>query len=658
MATPTTGSLNVIGSSGGMAPFPTSVYADPEEGGSTWATGSGEWSEGRWAFQLMDNATGKVYDSGLMDLQCPSSSVTATAYYRYGRAPVAGCVIYGAGTYYWRVKYQNRDGDWSAWSNSSEFTVAANTRTKVYVDGTSGNDANNGLSAGAAKKTLNGGLALVTGNDYEVILKDDTTIDVDLATNLGSRSGVWIRRSGDGTAKPILLGKQSGQAITIGSDSVIGDFEFQSDNDIGRLMFDFGDATSNIALVNIDNQYIASFGEIPSGRDSEGIVVYGCRMLAQCRRYMLFIGGPRVINVLGCTWDKGSEVEHTVRLTYALPEGANITEFISIDFTILDQSNRGKSSLRCYIKRFFGAYRTGLYRGAVSLGNIDNTGVGFDTTSTEVPAGPTERFYNYSLECCRIYMENSSEAAQNFTCFEGLLDATLASCLFYNTGGECERIGPRSKGDDDPVENVKHLGCSYFTDGVGNQTIEFRPQLSNVNLIDIQYRGCIFSSTPENFDFHYREIIRANSGIPNNDPANPLFLSENVFWEASHLTGAETRIDILDNDLLGIEYKDVATLNAESWAANNIQEALTIDVNTAEPSGSTTNWQTAVSDITGLFESINGEVYDRTASTWAAGAWQPAGSGTGDVAGYPAEDVPVTSFLGLSAGGQFIVLQT
>lgn len=62
MATPTTGTLNVIGSAGGMAPFPTSVYADPDEAGSTWATGSGNWTEGRWAFQLIDNATGQVYD--------------------------------------------------------------------------------------------------------------------------------------------------------------------------------------------------------------------------------------------------------------------------------------------------------------------------------------------------------------------------------------------------------------------------------------------------------------------------------------------------------------------------------------------------------------------------------------------------------------------
>lgn len=40
MATPTTGTLNVIGSAGGMAPFPTSVYADPDEAGSTWAAGA------------------------------------------------------------------------------------------------------------------------------------------------------------------------------------------------------------------------------------------------------------------------------------------------------------------------------------------------------------------------------------------------------------------------------------------------------------------------------------------------------------------------------------------------------------------------------------------------------------------------------------------
>lgn len=672
MATPTTGSLNVIGSSGGMAPFPTSVYADPDEAGSTWATGSGGWEEGRWAFQLIDDGTDEVYDSGLMDLTCPITGITATAYTRYGAAPIAGCVIFDPGTYHWRVKYQNRDGDWSAWSDSASFTVANNTRTKVYVDGTSGNDANDGLSAGAAKQTMNAALALVTGDDYEVILKDDTTINCTVGTNLASRSGLWIHRSGDGTNKPVVtMGHSSGHAFLVefGTDSLIDGIEFDYDGSTERFLFDVGSGKSNVAWLNIDTNYMQSLAEISSGTDFEGLVVYGCRMLEQCRRYMIFAGGPRVINILGCQWDKGSEVEHIVRVTYNLEsdgsDPAAVTQFISVDFTVLDQANRGKTNFRNYSKKFSGAYRTDFRKGAFSVGDIDVTGVGFQTTSSGEPTGPTERFGPYRYDCCRFYMEDDIPHPQTITIHECVKDVVFASCHIYQRSGNCVLFNWRSNGDDDPIENVKFLGCSFFVANdteysLGNLCIHFSTAISNENLVDIGFRGCLFSSVPENFPVHFREFILLYNGIPNNDPSDPLFLSENVFWDSDHLPPPNDRFDLVDNK--GVEpdvaYKDVTTLNAESWAAGNIQEGLLVDQDTAEPAGTATGWQTVLTDISGLFESLNGEVYDRTASTWAAGAWQPVGSGTGDVAGYPTEDVPVTSFIGLSAGGQFIVLET
>lgn len=142
-----------------------------------------------------------------------------------------------------------------------------------------------------------------------------------------------------------------------------------------------------------------------------------------------------------------------------------------------------------------------------------------------------------------------------------------------------------------------------------------------------------------------------------------LFLDENVFLEPDWLNPAifNGELRILDDGETPANWYDIDLLNAESFADGNIRELLTLDTDTGQPSGSTTGWQTNLTDITGLFESINGEVFDRTDSTWAAGAWQPAGSGTGGVAGYPTEDLPeptTTSYLGLSAGGSYIVLQT
>ena len=666
MATPTTGTLNVVGSGGGMAPFPTSVYADPDEAGSTWATGSGVWSEGRWAFQLIDNATGQVYDSGLMDLQCPITNITATAYNRYGAAPIAGCVIYDPGTYYWRVKYQNRDGDWSAWSNSDTFTVAANTRTKIYVDGDAADDSGNGLTPATAKKTLNAALALISGNDYEVILKDDTSIDVTAGTDISSRSGIWIHRSGDGTNKPIVVGKNTSgpiYAMVCGTDTVASDFVFGYDGVSGRFVFSLGSNKSNTAWLNIDTEYITAFAQIPSGTIHDGLVVYGCTMLAQCRQYMIFAGGPRVINILGCTWDQGSEVEHLVRLTYGITGEPVATEFCSVDFTVLDQANRSKTNLRNYSKRYSGAYRSDFRRGTFSVGDLDVTSVGFDTTSSGVPTGPTERFGPYRYDCCRFYMENAVSHPQTIVVHECVVDIVFSSCHVYQLSGNCVDLNWRSNGDDDPIDNLKFIGCSFFNGGNQSNSVKVNNVISNENLLDIHFRGCIFMGTAQAYNYHYIAIINMATGLPDNSASGLLFLDENVFLEPDWLdpNTFNGELRILGDGETSTNWYDIALLNAESFADGNIRELLTLDTDTGQPSGSTTGWQTKLTDITGLFESINGEVFDRTDSTWAAGAWQPVGSGTGGVAGYPTEGLPeptTPSFLGLSAGGSYIVLQT
>ena len=660
MATPTTGNLNVVGSAGGMAPFPTSVYADIEGVGSTWATGSGTWPEGRWAFQLIDDATGQVYDSGRMDLQCPMSSVTATAYNRYGAGPNAGCVVYDPGTYYWRVKYQNRDGDFSTWANSATFTVAANTRTKIYVDGNAADDSGNGLTSGTAKKTLNATLALINGDDFEVILKDDTSIDVTAGTDISSRSGIWVHRSGDGTSKPTIVGKNTSgavYAIICGSDTVVEDFVFGYDGVAGRLLFSLESNRSNVAWCNIDTEYINAFAQIPTGTSHQGLVIYGCTMIAQALNYMLFVDGPSIINILGCVWDKGSELEHTIRTMWQDISVAN-TKFVSIDFCTLDQANRGKTMLRPFHKRFLGVYRCDLRNGSLSVGNLDATAPGGDQT--------IERFEDYRFDCCRLLMENTDSGGSSGVSFhEGLKNVIMASCHVYKdtlqTAGTVDlRKRSGASGNVSPLDNLQLLNCvfaqisapqaSVFDIGFNSYTAEL--------MTGFKIRGCALVTTETVVVHHYNEQMLVRTGIP-----STFAMNNNVVWLPTHLNPAIAGgvMDILDDLATATAYKSIATLNAESWASENIQEQLVVNSLTAELSGSTTGWQTLVTDITGLFESINGEVFDRTDTTWAAGAWQPVGSGTGGVAGYPTDDLPeptITSYLGLSAGGSFIVLQT
>lgn len=657
MATPTTGTLNVIGSSGGMAPFPTSVYADIEGAGSTWATGSGNWTEGRWAFQLIDNATGQVYDSGLMDLQCPLSSVTATAYNRYGASPNAGCVVFDTGTYYWRVKYQNRDGDWSAWSNSSTFTVAANTRTKVYVDGTSGNDANNGLSAGAAKKTLNGGLAAIAGDDYEIILKDDTTIDVTAGTDITTRSGIWIHRSGDGTAKPIVVCKHTTgpvYAIQCGSDTVVDGIEFEYDGVAYRFVFGTESNKSNIAWLNLDTHEINAFAELPTGTAVSGVVIYGCTMKELVYRYMVFADGPSVFNILGCTWDKGSVDEHIIRLMWQ-NTSTSASKFFSIDFCVLDQADRGKTMLRAFHRRFLGVYRCDLRGGSVSISNLD----------TSVGDQASERFEDYRFDCCRMLLDTTvAGLQQSVAIYEGVKNLVFASCQVYRDAlqqSPAVFITRRTNGNIAPADNIKFINCTLsITTTFMEPVLDVGLNFDAANVIDLNVSGCLLISSESSAAYHYYDLTRFRSGIP-----STLSMSENVAWLATHLDPniAGGKINIVNDTSTDPDtvYKNISEVNAESWASGNLQEALSVSPTTAEPSGPTTGWQSVVTNITGLFESINGEVFDRNDATWAAGAWQPVGSGTGGVAGYPTDDVPApssTSYLGLSAGGQFIVLET
>lgn len=653
---PVVGELALIGESGGMAPFGTHVYADIEADGSLWATGTGAWPEGRWAFQLIDEDANTIYDSGLMDLTCPISGVTATAYNRYGAAPNASCVVFDPGTYHWRAKYQNKLGNWSEWVDSPSFTVAENTRSKVYINGSTGNDSNDGLTEQTAKKTLDGGLAIATANT-EVILADDTTIDCNNRTRLetGNRTGVYIHRSGTGTNKPVVVLKQGGGAIRCVTDTVVDGIEIEYDGTLRRNIFEISSSptkSSNIAWLNIDTNEIESFAEISSGTDARGIVIYNCRTFEDHRRYMVFGGGIKYVNILGCQWDKGSIDEHVIRLTSCDSCGdADSCYNISIDFCKLDFADKAinKTVLRAYIRRFLGVYRCDVGGGGIAIGDGD-----------VLREGDFDSFSDSRLDCCRMLFDpHPIQRVQGIGIYESCDNVVLASCHLYRDNptlnpvlNVAHRPGSQTNFDtQDTLDNVHLLSCTFFQRVVPSQAdppsnlnptcncISFSANLDYTNINNFNIRGCLFQSLDESIINHYDQFIAFSRGKPED-----FTIKECVFFK--HSTGLQfgLPVDLVDNQYLegpsGV-YKTPEALNEQPWAEGNIQETLTIDKMTAQPTGVSSGWETVLTDVSGVFESINGEVIDRTRSTWNAGAWHPVGSGINEPAGYSPDTVGV-----------------
>lgn len=632
MATPTTGDLVVVGSAGGMAPFPTSVYADIEGVGSTWATGSGNWPEGRWAFQLIDDSTKAIYNSGLMNLSCPNSSVTATAYNRYGAAPNAGCVVFGAGTYYWRVKYQNRDGDWSAWVNSATFTVAANTRTKLYVS-SGGNDSNDG-SSGSPKLTLAGAAAAVSTDDVEIIISDDETVNLGSAVDISARNGIYVRRSGTGTNPPkIVQNQSSGVSYRLGDDHVIDGIEWEYDGATRRSCITFKTGAVNLGVLNQDTNEITSLMEIPSNNGFQGLVVYGGVQHEAVTRYCFFSGVCDVFNILGVDWRKGSTTEHNIRVGSGFEAEAR---FGSIDYSMVEyvpSIGTGKTSLRAYLTRFFGAYRCSFDGGAIALGDLDADG------------GNTEKFYDMRLDCCTAELVSVTSTTQNIDVIEDVERVYLASCGIYRDNPQLNapiRLRDRTSGGSTAPVDVSVAGCTIYNIGSpGGYMIEAGQTTADG---PIEVRGCLFGANDAQFPNTTSPQIRVGTGPPSGTS-----VTDTVFFD--HSTVANAFVLVKPSTY----YSDASTLNSQSFASGNIAEVLSVDQDTFEPSGGT-NYQSALSDVTGIFESLNGEVIDRNDSTWAAGAWHPAGSGTGQAAGYSPDVVSAPSSLARRGAAALAVL--
>ena len=591
---PVTGSVSLVGGTSGMAPFPVHWYADIEGGGSTWATGSGEWVEGRWEFQLIDNGTGEVYSPSLsrnaMEVTCPHNGHTASAFDRYGAVGYAAAVIWDAGSYKCRLRYQNRDGDWSSWADSSTITVSADTRTTYYVDGTSGDDGNDGLSAGAAKATLNAALSLVTASERKIVCKDDTTITYSAKVDKSAYDGVYITRSYDGTNRPLIdktydLTYSSGDAIVPGDDWVIDGLNLDTvinatRQNTGHLLY-LSSGNSNLAACK------CGFGDGSVGayHEGDGMLLYACDRgtgTDASLSYFTYATGSRE-SILGCEIGEPT-LYHNARIS-----GGTHHDF---SFSDLLRNPTGGANIRWYGTKWLGVYRTKARNGQLEVGNKD------------APATVVE---NARVDCYTHGVTASTTGDIQISMLSGASNCFFASSVVKKTT-TLGAVLSRFNGDGTWIKNsswswVRTSGTNYNVGSImgldGGSSV--RQIAGNVLMHDASSMWALGS------------LVLTDTVLGATDAVN-----ENVF------AGPYASAALFDD---GTNSPNTAAgLNALTYCSGNVEAALTVDNDTGAISGGTAH-QGIVTDITGVFESLTaGAGYtteiDRTAGAWDAGAVQ------------------------------------
>ena len=620
MAAPTPGTITVTGIAGGMAPHGLHWSANCEV--VPWATGSGEWCEGRWHFQCIDVATGTIYADDTQDVTCPiSGTVTASAFNRYGAAPNAACLIRDAGTYTVRLRYENRDGDVSAWVTSANITVSADTRTPYYVDGDKADDSGDGLTMLTAKKSLNAAMALIRANDRTIVMKDNTTINSGDIVDKSAFSGIWITRSGaigDITPPTLVLNQTGVTPLFIQGDTwVVEGFTQEHDGVADRSLFNIAVNSTNMCVTDITTNELKSFAEITSNRNFDGLYIHNITMAEDYSAYFLFASAFERLAILGCTLEKASTVTHFIR---TCSNAAEVAKYLSIDFTSVDMQGDGAAGKCCwrnYITKFAGAYRSSFRNAGMQWGNID------------VLPGAPETFEQFRWDCCRWQME----AEQTIIAKIGLVESTknlfLSACrLISASTGNAAVFESRSRGGGgaDSVDNIILAGCSIgrFDRAMTSSSLIHGGAIDVDTLFEM--RGVIWDLEDMVIDAAYKEIVNHH-----NSDVGVLSVTDCAWY----LHGS------LDHDLIHLEdpggdtvYKSVAAINATGWGSGNIDLDVTLNHDTGEGVNYIT-LGTLLSDVTGMFESINGEVIDRGDVSWPAGCWWPIGSGTGEDAGHP-----------------------
>jgi hypothetical protein len=642
------GGVTVIGGSGGQAPHAVHVQANVDADGATWTdsvsyavgarvesadgstvyvctsahvasqltepgigpewsgmwavystTGSGFWPEGRWQYQFQ-RADGSPLDAADRDWMRVVDPISGELVYtddRFSAGPTAAFVFRSAGSYRVRVRYQNRDKDWSDWVVSTPIPVAVSTRTKLYVNGATGNDANDGLAAVATagqgpKATLNGALAALNADNLEIEIADDTTCYCNSVVNTSSRSGLWIHRSGGGTAKPKVILAAEGFAITLGNNSMVEGLEFEYDGSNTTNSVTWGVSKSNVAVVDCDYNECASVIESGSDRRPSGVLLLRLRTKEKVDRYGVYIDNATSVSLLGCRLDRGSEREHMVRV-------ATGSMYIAIEYCSLDYASddTSKSCFRCYA-RHVGVYRSVLARGTVSLGNIDID---------------DRNYRDYCIDGCVILFDGSSLAA--IFIWENVGRVVIRTSFIKKSMTlqvSVISIEDNAGGGDTSFSGLRLYNVTVQNTGTGNNSSILRHGALTQSASDIVVRGMLMSHSSSDAWTWGVRFSMTSSINPSNTPTS-LLASRCVFEDNVHSLAVANEFATA-----GATYA-LQEANEQPWASGLIVEEHALD-GLGQPLGQGEAWKTAVRSSVGVFRSLNGIDWE---ATGPAGAWYP-----------------------------------
>lgn len=586
--TPVITGITVYGADGGMAPHALHARANVSDSdGST--TGSGWWPEGRWEFAFVkeDESDLDTGDQEYMQVLDPITNIMTNTDHRFGASPNASFVFKSSGTYKVMIRYQNRDHLWSSWLSSGTITVTANTRTKLYVNGSIGNDSNDGLTALTAKATLNGALNLVDGDDFEIEIADDTSCDVDAAINTSAFDGLYIHGSGDGTNRPIIVVKAGGPIIP-GSRFVVESVEFEYDGVTRFSIFGFNSGES-ASFIDVSYNEVQSFCEIASGACPNGVLWLRCEQKEATNRYSIYADSFDCLNVLGCNFTGGSLTEHTCRFMngIAVPQSQYLhAEYSTFDYSGVDTA---KTAFGNATDRHSGLHRCVVARGGFNFG-AGNMG---DSTAQEI-----------CVSSCHFIFD-APGALQGMNCIEGMKHIVYRTCLIektVTTNNPLFTFKDRPGGGDGLViEGFKILNCSIkLTGDTDAPTMDMENALT-ASPTEVEIRGNIFVHDPA-------------------DSTN--IFSQRFFFKATGVTFKENVHTAIPD--FPDEFDFGGTLYTVAEANGTVASGLVIEdqdfAADGEPTGSGGEWRTTSTSLRGIFEDIKGSAWDLVG---AAGCWFP-----------------------------------
>ncbi len=290
----------------------------------------------------------------------------------------AAHVYENPGTYTVSLTVTNSAGEQSV--VKGQVTVAASTRTAIYVDPVNGNDANAGTSAGAAKKTFAAAMDNLQANT-EVLLKAGGTFEVDGTTNV-SKSNVVITRYGTG-ADPVLMrysGDGSSTIATFGGtdgltvDHVTFDSPYVPVDGIAskvglKALYLRGDniAVTNCTFLNVDDA-------VNEGGSPNGVLVAdnSAPDPTALRGYMVWAQGQRG-TIIGNTCSNSTR-EHCVRLVTANEVTIEDNDLTNLDRGAVDGSDGSKGCIEMHMGSFAWIKGNTVTDGDIRLGPRGATG--------------------------------------------------------------------------------------------------------------------------------------------------------------------------------------------------------------------------------------------------------------------------------------------